>query len=218
MPCELHILNADGRLTGWMPRIRAAFESSLDCVAAVLPVGDVDVIVYDDPDYVLPELGMSGFCTSPRRMYLPLDSAHPELTHAFERVFQAFFAHEMHHCARRSIEGFAATLGQALVTEGLACCFEAELPGGSVPVYATRVRGDALERVRVRARAGLDERLAGWGEWFFGTREPDVPLHAGYALGYDIVSTWLERNRTSAAAAFAVPAADILAGGRRRNR
>jgi uncharacterized protein YjaZ len=211
MSCALHVLNADGSLSDWLQRISDGFDSSLSLVASRIPVGDVDVVVFNDSGSVVPELGMSGFCRSAHRMYLPIDTAHPALSENFERVFRAFFAHEMHHCARRHISGYASTLGQALVTEGLACCFEAEFPGGSVPMYATRVRGDALVQFTDRARPVLNERMSGWGEWFFGEREPDIPMHAGYALGYEIVSAWLRRNGTTAAAAYEAPAADFLA-------
>ena len=211
MPCSLHVLNADGRLTAWLPRIQSAFDRGLSVVSTRIPVGHVDVVVYDDPDNVVPELGMSGFCTSPRRMYLPLDTRHPALAGTFESVFQAFLAHELHHCARRHIPGFADTLAQALVTEGLACCFEAELPGGVVPLYATRVQGSDLARVQDLATAVLHAPFVGWDDWFFGARAPEIPNHAGYSLGYGIVSNWLRRTGTTAAEACGVDAEQVLA-------
>jgi len=144
-------------------------------------------------------------------MYLPMNVAHPELAVTFERVFRAFLAHELHHCARRSVAGFAETLGQALVTEGLACCFESELPGVSVPLYAKRTSGEALRRLRDRAVTEQDLPLSGWGEWFFGEREPEVPMHAGYSIGYAIVSRWLASHGRTAAESYATPASRILA-------
>jgi len=211
MTCALHVLNANGDLSDWMPRIQRAFESSLALVSSRIPVGDVDVVVYEDAANVVPELGMSGFCTSPRRMYLPIDTRHPELPTTFEKVFQSFMAHELHHCARRSIQGFSSTLGQALVTEGLACCFEAELPGGTAPVYATCVRGPELKRVQDLARAALHDSFEGWDDWFFGAREPEIPLHAGYSLGYLLVSNWLRKQHSTAAIEHAVTAEQVLA-------
>jgi uncharacterized protein YjaZ len=211
MPCALHILNADGRLSSWVERITKAFATSSALVESRVPVGAVDVIVYNDAEYVVPELGMSGFCTSPRRLYLPMDIEHPELAVTFENVFQGFLAHELHHCARRLVPGFAETLGQALVTEGLACCFESELPVGRVPMYATRVSGQALQAVQHRAAAELHSPLLGWGEWFFGEREPEIPVHAGYSIGYAIVSRWLVLHGRTAADAYATPASQLLA-------
>lgn len=210
MPCVLHILNADGALNAWQSRIERAFASSLSVVSARVPVGNVDVVVYHDSERVVPELGMSGFCTSASRMYLPMDVQHSDLHETFERVFQAFFAHEMHHCARRPTSGYADTLAQALVTEGLACCFESELPGGAVPVYARGVHGAELARIKALAQPRLDEKLSGWGDWFFGDAEPEIPMHAGYALGYAIVSDWLQRQGLTAAEACRMPAAEIV--------
>jgi uncharacterized protein YjaZ len=211
MSCALHILNADGKLSPWVERIKAAFAASSTLVEARLPVGPVDVVVYNDADYVVPKLGMSGFCSSPRRMYLPLDIENPDLLVNFETVFQGFFAHELHHCARRAVPGFADTLGQALVSEGLACCFEAELPGGRVPIYATQVSGHRLQAMRTMASTELNAPLQGWGAWFFGESEPDIPLHAGYSLGYALVSKWLMQHGQTAAEAYAQPAPQFLA-------
>jgi uncharacterized protein YjaZ len=211
MSHSLHILNADGALDLWTDRIESAFGKSMTLVEALIPVGNVDVVVYNDAEYVVPELGVSGFCTSSRRLYIPLDVDHPELEYWFEARFQAFLAHELHHCARRFIAGYADTLSQALVTEGLACCFEGELPGGGIPIYATRVSGAALDEIRQKAAMELELPIRGWGEWFFGERESVIPLHAGYSLGYDIVSRWLARTGRSAASAYAVSAAEVLA-------
>lgn len=210
MPCVLHILNADGALDAWQSRIERAFASSLSVVSARIPVGNVDVVVYNDSERVVPELGMSGFCASATRMYLPMCIDHPDLPDTFEQVFQAFFAHETHHCARRSIPGYADTLAQALVTEGLACCFESELPGGAVPMYARGAHGAELARIKALAQPRLDEKLSGWGEWFFGDAEPEIPMHAGYALGYAIVSDWLQRRGLTAAGACRMPASEIV--------
>lgn len=196
---------------GWLDRIQQAFDSASSLVSKRIPVGNVDVVVYNDADCVVPELGVSGFCTSPRRLYLPLDVNHADLPVHFEMRFQSFLAHELHHCARRRITGYADTLAQALVTEGLACCFEEELPGGAAPMYATGVAGAALERVRRLALPALQQPLTGWGEWFFGERAPQIPMHAGYALGYSLVSRWLQRTGATAAGQYAVSAAEVWA-------
>ena len=211
MPLVLHLLNSDGRLSPWVQRITEAFAASSELVTSRIPVGPIDVVVYNDAEYVIPELGMSGFCTSARRLYLPMDVDHPDLQVTFERVFQGFLAHELHHCARRATPGFADTLGQALVSEGLACCFESELPGGSVPMYATRVSAPALQALLARASTELNTPLSGWGEWFFGEQEPDIPIHAGYSLGYTLVSKWLRSHGRTASDAYSIPASHVLA-------
>jgi Predicted Zn-dependent protease (DUF2268) len=211
VPCVLHLLNADGVLDDWLGRIEHAFDTALPLISERIPVGDVDVVVYNDAEHVVPELGVSGFCTSARRMYLPIDVRHPELQQHFELRFRGFLAHELHHCARRRVQGDVQTLAEALVTEGLACCFEAEMPGGSVPMYALRVQGQELQRAWQLAQPCLNLPMQGWGEWFFGEAEPRIPRHAGYSMGHERVAAWLRRNRTTAARAYAVSAAEVMA-------
>ena len=61
MPLVLHLLNSDGRLSPWVQRITEAFAASSELVTSRIPVGPIDVVVYNDAEYVIPELGMSGF-------------------------------------------------------------------------------------------------------------------------------------------------------------
>jgi uncharacterized protein YjaZ len=57
----------------------------------------------------------------------------------------------------------------------------------------------------------MNQPITGWGEWFFGEAEPEIPMHAGYSLGYSLVSAWLRRTKRSASTAYAVQAAEVVA-------
>jgi uncharacterized protein YjaZ len=78
-------------------------------------------------------------------------------------------------------------------------------------MYATRVHGVELERVKALAQPLLNEPFPGWDEWFFGEREPEIPLHAGYSLGYLLVSNWLRKHGSTAAIEHTVQAERVLA-------
>jgi uncharacterized protein YjaZ len=211
MSAQLHLLNARGQFDGLQDRVQRCFSNSLELVANLIPVQGIDVIVYVDPDYVIPELGVSGFCTAADRLYIPIDPKHPEFNAKFEQRFLALFAHELHHCARRRISGYANNLGEALVTEGLACCFEAELPGGSVPFYATSLPPSQLAQMRDRAMATLAEPVEEWSTWFFGARPSEIPMYAGYAVGYAMVAPYLARSQCKASELWAEPAETFFA-------
>jgi hypothetical protein len=56
MPQVLHVLNADRSLDQWVERIERAFSRSTRLIESYIPLGNIDVVVYNDPDYVVPEL------------------------------------------------------------------------------------------------------------------------------------------------------------------
>lgn len=117
--------------------------------------------------------------------------------------------HELHHCVRWAGPGYGPTLAEAVVSEGLACCFEVQFRGGEQPFYARPLA--AQDRARVRAafleqrdRPGYDHQA-----WFYGSGE--WPRHAGYALGREIVERHLLRHGGSPAGLAQAPAAAFLA-------
>jgi uncharacterized protein YjaZ len=77
-------------------------------------------------------------------------------------------------------------------------------------MYAISIPDKRLAELWQRATRELNLPLRGWGEWLFGEREPDIPMHAGYCLGYEIVRRWLSRTGQSASSAYSIQAAQIV--------
>jgi uncharacterized protein YjaZ len=209
MSIELHLLNAAGRLSLWSNRVEAAFARSVESIVALLPVNDVDVVVQAGRR-VMPETGIAGRSLSAEVVHITLDPDHPALAATFEAEFLAALGHELHHCARRGGPGYGRTLGEALITEGLACHFEAELRDGAVPFHARAVQADMLKWVAARARPELGRSPYDHQAWFFGSEAENLPRHAGYSLGFRIVAQYISQYATSASRLWDVPAEKIL--------
>src|SRR6266852_4448589 len=154
MSIQLHLLNARGKLDLVRERVERAFSRGVEAVSALLPVSNIDVVVRADP-FVLPETGMGSYSPSADVVYLTIDPANPNLFTDFDAEFLTTLGHELHHCMRHGGPGYGGTLGEALVTEGLACHFETELRGGVVPFYARALEDKALEALWARATSEL---------------------------------------------------------------
>src|SRR5262249_2234063 len=126
---------------------------------------------------------------------------------------RAMLAHEVHHAVRSRGPGYGSTLGEALVTEGLAQCYEEQV-GCPTSNYAVAVRGPALGKLVRLAKDELWSDRYDHPKWFFGSKTDSAfPWSGGYSLGYTVVRHWLDQAGLSASAAVSVPAREILPAG-----
>ncbi|WP_375574432.1 DUF2268 domain-containing protein [Paracidovorax oryzae] len=208
----IHLLNAGDELGIHVDALRAALEAVTASVVQRLPLQGVDVVVYHDPASTIPELGAGGYTPSAHRVFLPIDMHRHEADPvAFGHALRSLLAHELHHCARWAGPGYGNTLGEALVSEGLACLFESEFEGSGPPFYAHSLSPVRLKAIAALARAHHDRTDYGHAQWFFGTQPDTLPRHAGYALGYAMAVRHSRRTGLSSSELVHVPAAAFLA-------
>jgi Predicted Zn-dependent protease (DUF2268) len=190
----------------------AALEGALPPILARLPIERVDVVVgYSDPFWTIPAYGIGGFSHGKGRISITLAPKHPRFADPERPVrLAAVLAHELHHIARSRGAGYGRTLGEALVSEGLAECFEVET-GCPPPPYGIALQGEPLKHFAARAHEQIAAQDYDHGAWFYGRRgDPDFPRDGGYSLGYALVKAWLAAEGTTASAAVDVPAARVI--------
>ncbi|MCV9938759.1 DUF2268 domain-containing protein [Boseaceae bacterium BT-24-1] len=219
MTIHFHILSASGVLTGALrERLEGALRAGGTRCNEMLTLADIDVVVRDAPDAVIPRIGVNGFSFDAYHVALSLDHKHPHLIEHFDSTIQSLLAHELHHCARSLARGTShgRTYGGSLVAEGLACCFEEEI-GERTPFYAIECKGSALRQFADKARNHLHVehgKLPGyWSDWMFGRAGDDreFPYQCGYSTGYAIVRAWLDATGNTAASAAGIDEVEILA-------
>lgn len=154
MSVQLHLLNARGALNSVFGLVENAFPGTVETIQELLPISDVDVVIYADKRFTLPEIGMCGYSPSADRVFVAVDPDNPNFHRLFHREFAAMLGHELHHCKRWAGPGYGRTLGEALVSEGLACHFESQLRGGSAPFYANALHDDVRAVWLAHARTG----------------------------------------------------------------
>lgn len=196
----IHFIDARGQLSQHKSWINQVLTETFIKARNTLPlVGNVDVIVKAGPQ-VIPEKGHLGYTPEPGFIYITIDPYSAVFGANHNASLERMFAHELHHAARWDGPGYGSTLGEALVTEGLAGHFVSELLGGPPEIWETL--DDALISDYAREAETLWERHDySHSDWFFGSSS--IPRWTGYSLGYAIVEQFLAAHPDSTAAALA---------------
>jgi len=191
--------------------VLVALENALPRILARLPVDRVDVVVgYSDPFWTIPAWGLGGFSHGKGDISITLAPQHPRFADPERRErLAAILAHELHHIARARSAGYGSTLGEALVSEGLAQCFEVEIGCPPAP-YAVVLKDAALREFAARAREQMTAPFYDHGAWFYGRKgDTNFPKDGGYSLGYALIKAWLANEKTTASASAGVAAARV---------
>lgn len=207
MTAQLHILNASGSLSHLLPDIESAFQFAIARIGALIPVDGVNVLVSDRPDVVLPEYSIGGYAPRADVAEIFVDSRAPEIKSKLNNHLLCTLGHELHHCARWRSTGYGKTLGEAIVTEGLACAFEGELVSGFLPFYARALNDQALLDGVSKAHIDWDRPDYDHASWFFGSSH--IARHTGYSIGYEIVARYIRSTGQPASRLVDVCASEV---------
>jgi uncharacterized protein YjaZ len=150
----------------------------------------VDVVAYVNPAFTIQGLGIGGYSPSANVILLSVNSEFPELELSLREELPGTLAHELHHCIRWGHQGYGTTLMEALVTEGLACDFERTFRSGTRARYIPDLSLDTRATLMKLAAGELDSTSYRHNDWFFGSREREIPPCAGYALGLFLVDNY----------------------------
>jgi hypothetical protein len=173
--------------------------------------GVVRIHVTADATEAIPGIGVGGFSGRDGNPQIAIDVNRGALHKALETWIPLTVAHELDHSSRiRTGPGYGKTLGEAIVSEGLADHFAAEVfPDAPKAPWDDAVTKDQERESWLRARRSLWSRFGyDHAEWFFGAGS--FPHWVGYTLGYDIVGAYLDRKDVSAADAVDVNARNII--------
>ncbi|GKS89318.1 DUF2268 domain-containing putative Zn-dependent protease [Acidovorax sp. SUPP2539] len=201
MSITFHFPDAANQLTHFQPELRDLLSGAAAEVSAVLAIDRLDVLTYAT-NAVIPELGVNGYAEGPHLLHMKIDPRNSNLPRCMRTAVPALFAHEVHHCVRGRTVGYGSTLREALISEGLAFHFEAQV-FGRIPFYATALSPVESDRMRTRMEPMLDATWYDHASWFFGSAKENIPRHAGYAVGYAIVARHLANHKVTASAASA---------------
>ncbi|WCS26694.1 DUF2268 domain-containing protein [Methylobacterium sp. NMS14P] len=178
-------------MSAWRAIVAEEVEVARKAVAGVLPVSPLDILVQRLPGAVIPETGTTGQAMRPGLFSLTIDPDNPNFARSLrDGDLRRTVAHEAHHCMRMDGPGYGWTLGEALVSEGLAGQFVSRLFNSPPDPWECAVTDEVLA-----ANLPDDATLVGNGHdhraWFFGVGGR-YPRWLGYTLGYRIVGDWLE--------------------------
>lgn len=209
---KLHWLEASGDVGPYKSSIVRAAELACEHLSSVTRVPPLDILVQCMPEAVIPETGFAGRAYSPTLFGLAIDPANPNLPGMLENgTLVRQIVHEVHHCLRMRGPGYGWTLGEALVSEGLAGQFVCWLLKTAAEPWERAIELSELQANPVPLTT-LQSPHYDHSAWFFGTG--DFRRWYGYTLGYQMVDAWRRDNAECATEKwFSVTADEVIATG-----
>ncbi|MFC0200867.1 DUF2268 domain-containing putative Zn-dependent protease [Paracoccus rhizosphaerae] len=202
---HLHLLNARNALTGSMSEIRAAVREAVALAEdhATLPRFD---LVVRAGDATMSDRCVGGQVPAPGQIEITLMPDRFDAGHLRRAVVR-----ELHHLLRRDGPGFGLSLGDALVSEGLAGHFVLRVLGGAAdPWDAVRPGPGMLRQAgNLWARHEFD-----FAEWFLGRGK--IRRWTGYGVGHMLVAEHLAQMADESAASLTGVPADAFRPALRR--
>ena len=196
---NIHFLDAREALTDVRDWVRASLTETFIKADALLALRPIDVVVKPSV-HVIPEKGHLGYAPEPGVVFVSVDPNSPVFRANSDRSFERMFAHELHHVARWDGPGYGGSLGQALVSEGLAGFFAREVCGGAPEPW----EGLSLSEIRryiPRAERDWDSPNYDHAVWFFG--HGTLPRWLGYSMGHQLIARFLSEHPGTTAARLA---------------
>lgn len=206
----LHWLEASGSLADLRSDLTGEFDAAYKTISRLIPPPRLDVLIQRLPGETIPEMGLVGRAYRSSMFTMTIDPDNPNLLPSLRTgTLHRQIVHEVHHCLRMAGPGYGWTLGEALVSEGLAGQFVRHLLGNDPEPWECAVTGADLLRSPVDLKT-LESKHYNHSEWFFGFGAH--PKWLGYTLGYQMVGRWLASvGEIDAATWINVPAHDIVA-------
>ncbi len=183
----LHIINARHQLTGIAKWLSERLDDAFAVSAKHLPLLDTDVVLRAGKA-VIHEKGHLGYAPESGVIYVTVDPESPVLRANPSQSLERMLAHELHHSSRWDGPGYGKTLGEALVSEGLAGHFAQEAFGGEREPWE-QLPVSILRTYVLKAKAAWQSPDYSHAEWFFGSQE--FPAWVGYSLGYELIGRYL---------------------------
>jgi hypothetical protein len=206
MTMELHIVDPTKKLDAVARQLERGFARAKERIQKLMPQATGIYVTILADGYTLPETGVSGHSHTNATVEITLDPSNANFEKNFEMEFAATLAHQVHHCIRRRGPGFGATLGEALVSEGLACHFETELRDGNAPFYGLALDIDGFQQMWARAQGMLQDKSYDHAAWFYGAPGQGFPPYAGNTLGMEIADHYIRTHNRTASQLVELPA------------
>lgn len=198
---KYYIANSTGELNKLTTLITGSMNKVIPEVEHDLNANKIDIIFVSAARLAIPEYGIGGNSPGPHHVYVAFDPKSNKIT---QQGLDETLYHEIHHCMRWRNPGYGESLGEAMISEGLACLYE-EQKTGNVPIYA-RVKLDDMA-IKL-AKQTLNKNSYNHAEWFFGSKKIDRWF--GYSYGYKLCKEYSAQTGKSASDLVNEPAQQIL--------
>ena len=192
MDVHIHLLKATGRLDTFAESLLAVSHTAISKITQLLPVKDVDIVLFDNPKQTIDHLGIGGYTPSQHLIYISLNPKKEKFSLHIENDLPRTLAHELHHALRWRNPGYGETLLEAMVSEGLADHFVLEVAKGAPDLWDTALAEDQKRKYFEMAAEEYFNKAYNHRKWFFGSST--IPHWTGYTLGFSLISQYLKNH------------------------
>ena len=195
MSIVISMLNSTGKLNNFIPLIQNRIQYGLNRIRDYFNIDCIDITV--TPSHKVDEspYGIGGFSSSPYRVELLLDCEREDLVEIIDNELVAVLAHEIHHSIRIGLGIPSDTLGQQIITEGMACHFEMAVTNGKIPSLFDKLKDHNWQALLDEMRPLLNEKNHSVNKFFQGSEPDKFPRYAGYWVGFNLVSRHAEKYK-----------------------
>lgn len=192
-----HFLNARNSVTRILPEVRTSIRAAISAASDHVELPRMDLVIRTGTE-VIPDWGVAGNCPAPGLINLTIDPDRYNPDYVVRTL-----VHEFHHLIRWDGPGYGKSLGEALVSEGLAGHFVLQVLGGKPDPWdaVNPSQGLARRASNEWSRLGYDH-----AEWFFGSGK--IRKWSGYGLGHRLIAEHLAANPDQTPVTLATARAD----------
>jgi Predicted Zn-dependent protease (DUF2268) len=185
----LHMLNARNQLCSCVKLVESVLREAEVQLVELTPSIMLDVVI-SASDHPMPEIfAVNGSSYSAGCIEISIDVTRVQSDGTIRENLRKTIFHEFHHVLRWDGPGYGETLGEALVSEGLAQRFVHEMMECDAEPWEKAIPTVECESYRERVRRAFDDREYSHQEWFFGAGE--LPNWLGYTMGNLLIEKYL---------------------------
>ncbi|MBI2334396.1 hypothetical protein HYU96_01210 [Candidatus Daviesbacteria bacterium] len=191
---NIYILKATKRLYGFIENIDKIAKQTVIKVENILRLPEIDIVIYDNPEGAIPELGVGGFSPSAHLIFIFLNPKFQDFNRTINQELERTLTHELHHCLRWQAIGYGKTLLEAMVSEGLADHFDIEVTGQKPQPWDNALTIAQIKKFQKIAEKEYQKRNYNHEDWFFGSKKKNIPRWTAYTLGFYLIKEYFKRN------------------------
>lgn len=192
----INFLKSEKELRGKEKKLfRKVIEKHSQKASLLLDLDFVNVTIYSNKNFAIPETGEGGYSVSKEWFHLYIDPTRKtsELQKIIEKVIPGTIYHEMNHVARWGTTGYGESLVDAIITEGMASVFAKEFWGEGGDPWTEYTEDEIYKLVEIAKKEGFTKKKGyDHDEWFYGAGE--LPRWIGYKLGFYFLTIFRDKN------------------------
>lgn len=209
MPTKITILNASGKFNHALDLLKSKAQHSLIEIEKHIELPNLDIAISPCSEEYKTESGILGCVSTQYVIDILLDADREDLVEIINSELTAVIAHELHHVARASADIQSKSLFQSLVSEGLACHFETKFYGEITPKFFDEIKKYDWRDLYNKMQTHLKDTDFNYPIYFGGKDVAQFPNRAGYWVGFNLVSEYINKYGGCAATLVNIPAEEL---------